>query len=206
VSDSATRLSILAALQQDPNDAEAWRKIVARYGRRIFGWARGRGLQPPDCEDVTQQVLVRLSGVLRTFKYDSKKGRFRDYLRTITQNAVVDFLRRNGRRPRGTGSDAIARALDSEEARTDLWHRLAQEYDLELFEMACLGVRERVGNEVWERFWLTIPLGVGGGGESPDGAARRLGVLVGLIYQARHKTLPLLSEEVERLGGRNLVD
>ncbi len=203
MSDSDTHPSMFGRLRENPHDPQTWKQIVARYGRRIFAWARGRGLGAADCEDVTQQVLMRLSGALQTFEYDRGKGRFRDYLRQMTRHIVIDFLRKGQRRPACAGGSAVARALDSEEARTDLWRRLEEEFDLELFELACRRVQMRVRPETWERFLLNLPPELGGGGLSPEEAAARVGGRASAIYQARYKVLPLLQEEVERLGGRN---
>ena len=151
---------------------------------------------------MTQQVLLRLAGVLKTFEYDRDKGRFRDYLRRMTRHAVIDFLKKAGRSPLTSGRDAVAQALDGEEARTDLFRRLEEEYDLELFEMACRRVQMSVSKETWERFTLVLPERLGGAGLSPEEAAARVGGRASLIYQARYKVLPLLREDVARLGGR----
>jgi RNA polymerase sigma-70 factor (ECF subfamily) len=203
VTDSDTHPSMFGRLRKNPHDLATWKSIVSRYGGRIFAWARGRGLGAEDCEDVTQQVLMRLSGLLQTFEYDREKGRFRDYLHRMTRNIAIDLLRKRRRRPMASGSDAIAEVLDSEEARADLSRRLEEEFDLELFELACQRVKKLVSKDTWERFLLNLPQGLGGGGLSPEEAATRIGGRAGLIYQARYKVLPLLQEEVERLGGRN---
>ena len=74
-SGSATRTgSVLLLLLGNPTDAECWTNFVDRYAPKIYGWCRQRGLQEPDAEDVTQEVLTQLVQKLRTFSYDPHKG------------------------------------------------------------------------------------------------------------------------------------
>src|SRR6188768_4069969 len=92
---SATHVSLLARLRLDPRDQAAWDAFVERYGGRIFRWCRGRGLQEPDAEDVTQNVLVDLSRQMRTFEYrpvPGRQGSFRAWLHQVTYRAWCDFL------------------------------------------------------------------------------------------------------------------
>ena len=49
-----------------------------------------RGLQPADAEDVTQDVLLRLSRALKMFTYDPSRT-FRGWLRAVTLHALNDF-------------------------------------------------------------------------------------------------------------------
>jgi RNA polymerase sigma-70 factor (ECF subfamily) len=61
----------LGRLRHAPADQSAWGEFVDRYGRKIYGWCRHWGLQEPDAEDVTQDVLLKLAEKMRTFAYDA---------------------------------------------------------------------------------------------------------------------------------------
>jgi RNA polymerase sigma-70 factor (ECF subfamily) len=69
----------------------AWDAFVARYGAQIAAWCRQWRLQPADADDVTQNVLLKLAGYLRTFAYDPGR-RFRGQLRVMAHNACKDYL------------------------------------------------------------------------------------------------------------------
>jgi RNA polymerase sigma-70 factor (ECF subfamily) len=204
MSNSSTHTSLFAALQEDPRDAATWAKIVDRYGPLIYGWARARRLGHEDAEDVMLNVLTRLLTVLETFEYDRSRS-FRGFLCRVTQRAVSDFLDVQRRQPSGGKGAAVVAALEAEEARSELWQRLEQEYDLELFEQGCRRVELQVSKEVWQRFQATLPERLGGLGLDDDEAAHRLGVRVALIYQARYKLRPKLVEAIRRLGGNDLL-
>src|SRR4051812_13134514 len=87
-----TRASLLFRLQETPGDRLAWEHFAARYGPMVLAWCRRWGLQDADAADVTQDVLTRLTQKLPEFRYDPAK-RFRGWLRTVTQHALVDFQR-----------------------------------------------------------------------------------------------------------------
>jgi RNA polymerase sigma factor (sigma-70 family) len=175
-------------------------EFVRRYGRRIYAWARARGLKTQDAEDIMQDVLIRLLKVLRTFTYDREK-RFSGLVCVITQHAVNDLLQERRRQPQGTGSEAIAELLASMEAADDLGRQLEEEYKRERFDEACRRVQLRVTPLVWRRFWLTVDEGLGGGGLSIQEAAEREEVEAKCIHQARYKVIGQLNKEIRRLDG-----
>ena len=63
---SRTSVTLLGRLRQDPKDQAAWNDFVARYEPRILQWCRGWGLQESDAQDVTQDVLLKLNGLMAT--------------------------------------------------------------------------------------------------------------------------------------------
>ncbi len=192
--DDSTSSTLLRRLALSPPDEVAWGEFVKRYGPRIFQWCRGWGLQEADILDVSQAVLVRLSIRLQRFEYDRSRS-FRGWLRSVVRNAVQDGL--TGRDAvLGTGTTDMIERLASVEARDDLARRLEQEFDLELLEVATVIVRARIAPKTWEAYELTAREGL-----SPAEVARRLGMRVGTVYQARSRVTQMLQEEVRRLEG-----
>lgn len=66
----------------------AWHDFVDRYGTKILGWCRKRGLSREASEDITQEVLLRLHRSMRG--YDRSQS-FRGWLYVVTMNAITDF-------------------------------------------------------------------------------------------------------------------
>ena len=91
--EDATRPSLLMQVR-DHADAEAWRTFALLYAPLIYGYCRKSGLQDADAADVTQEVLKQVSQSIGGFDYDPLKGRFRDWLRTVTRHKVCRFLDR----------------------------------------------------------------------------------------------------------------
>jgi RNA polymerase sigma factor (sigma-70 family) len=84
----ATQPTLLQRLR-DPADEDAWRTFEFRYRELIVRFARSRGQQQADAEDIAQLVLSSLFGSLRRFEYNRSRGRFRDYLFRCTRNAIA---------------------------------------------------------------------------------------------------------------------
>jgi RNA polymerase sigma-70 factor (ECF subfamily) len=188
-----TRASLLLRLRQEPTDQRAWDEFVARYGPNIAAWCRQWRLQPADADDVTQNVLLKLAGYLRTFAYDPGR-RFRGLLRVMAHNACKDYLAGKHRAVAASGDTGVQSVLESVEARDDLAGRLEATFDQERLELARECVRRRVEPHTWEAFRLTALEG-----KSGAEAAAVLGLKVGTVFKAKSKVLQMLREEIERL-------
>ena len=194
---SATHVSLLARLRLDPRDQAAWDAFVERYGRRIFGWCRGRGLQEPDAEDVTQNVLIDLARQMRTFEYrpaPGRQGSFRAWLHQVTYRAWCDFL--SSRPAPAVGGSEAQERLDGAEAREELLGYLEEAFDLELLEQARARVCQRVEPQTWKAFQLTALDGL-----PAAEVAGQVGLEVAAVYKAKSRVLQMLREETRRLEG-----
>jgi RNA polymerase sigma-70 factor (ECF subfamily) len=188
--------STLLVLLRAPDDPSAWDAFVQRYGPRIYGWCRQRGLQEADAENVTQEVLLQLVQKLRTFRYDPGKGTFRGWLRALTRHAWADYLAGQGRAGAGSGDPAVLGRLEAVEAREDLLKNLAQAFDLELLEEAQARVRLRVSPRDWQIFQRLAV-------EGRPGAevAGELRMTVSAALMAKCRVQKKFREEIRRLGG-----
>src|SRR5262245_18672397 len=85
-----TRVTLLSQLRHAPCDQAGWAEFIERYGRHIYRWCRRWRLQDADAEDVTQNILVKLTQKLRAFVYDPSRS-FRGWLKTVAHHAWRDF-------------------------------------------------------------------------------------------------------------------
>ena len=188
-----TSTTLLDRVGLSPNDEVAWARFVALYGSKIRGWCRRWGLQDADSEDVTQDVLLRLAQKLGAFNYDPSRS-FRGWLRTVTQNALADFLAARKRQCSGSGDDAVLEQLQSVQARDDLIEHLKDQFDSEIVALACARARARVETQTWEAFRLTAYEGCSG-----DDVAKRLGMTRATVFKAKSRVLEFLREEIKQL-------
>src|SRR3954452_19955241 len=114
-----TRVTLLNQLRHDPSDQAGWDEFVERYGRHIYRWCRQWNLQDADAEDVTQDILMKLTRKLRDFKYDSARS-FRGWLKTVTHHAWKDFVDSRRHSERAAGDSLVHEQMLSVEAREDL--------------------------------------------------------------------------------------
>ena len=193
--DAASRTgSVLLLLLSNPADSHCWNAFVERYGPKIYGWCRQRGLQEADAQDVTQEVLTQLVQKLRNFAYDPHKGSFRGWLKTLTHHAWSDYLE-SRQRAGAAGEDKVMRErLDSLEAREDLLTTLAETFDLEVLAEA----QARVQLQVTPRDWKIFEALALEGRPGPD-VAKELGMTVTAVLMAKSRVQKKLREQIRRL-------
>ena len=192
-SEFATRVTLLGRLRAAPDDPAAWSEFVAWYGGKIYAWCRAWGLQEADAQDVTQEVFLNLSVRMHDFRYDPR-GSFRAWLKTLTHHAWRDYLEKQRRPGRGSGSESVMERLAAVAAQEDLASRLAEAFDQEVLKEAAARVRLRIEPRTWDAFNLLAIEG-----RSGAEVARRLRMKVATVFVARSKVQRMLREEVSRL-------
>jgi RNA polymerase sigma-70 factor (ECF subfamily) len=145
---STTSVTLLARLRHDPTDQAAWSDFVARYGPEILRWCRRWRLQKADAEDVTQDVLLKLHGLMARFVYNSS-GSFRGWLKTLTYHAWRDLAAERRKAVGGGCEGSVAELLDSLQAGDDLVAQLDGEFRREVMDRAKERVRQRVAPRTW---------------------------------------------------------
>jgi RNA polymerase sigma-70 factor (ECF subfamily) len=148
---------------------------------------------PREADDMVQEVLVKLVGIIGSFEYGAKPGRFRGWLKTVTKNLMAELKRS---RPSSIfASDSVLRSLAAQkEACDDLERRLTAEHDLQLLELARERVRPRVDPKTWAAYLATAERG-----RRSAEVATELGMPVGSVYQARYNVTRLLKREIAAL-------
>jgi RNA polymerase sigma-70 factor (ECF subfamily) len=188
-----TRLTLLDQLRQDPSDQAGWDEFVECYGRHIYRWCRQWKLQDADAEDVTQDILVKLTQRLRVFAYDPSRS-FRGWLKTVAHHAWRDFDDSRRRARRAAGASQVQELMLTLEAREDLAQKLEEAFDLELLEAAKVRVRLRVAPHTWEAFRLMAFEGL-----PVVEVAGRVQLQVAMVYVAKSKVQRMLQEEIGKL-------
>ena len=139
---SLTSVTLLARLGHDPRDQAAWSDFVARYGPGILRWCRRWRLQEADAEDVAQDVLLKLNGLMGRFVYDPS-GSFRGWLKTLTHHAWRDLAAERRRSGFGGGDQSVLELLGSLQAGDDLAEQLDADFRREVMDRAMERVRQR---------------------------------------------------------------
>jgi RNA polymerase sigma-70 factor (ECF subfamily) len=188
-----TRVTLLTRLRQDPSDPAGWDEFVEHYGRHIYRWCRQWNLQDADAEDVTQDILVKLTQKLRAFVYDPSRS-FRGWLKTVAHHAWRDFNDSRHHAHRAAGDSGVWQLMLTVEAREDLAQRLEDAFDLELLEAAKVRVRLRVAPHTWDAFRLMALEGL-----PVAEVAARVHLQLAMVYVAKSKVQRMLREEIGKL-------
>lgn len=186
-----TRPSLLVRIR-DLRDSNSWTEFVELYSPLIRRFIRRSNLQDADAADVTQQVLADVSRLIGKFDYDRNKGRFRNWLFTVTRTAVSRHFRVHSRCPSGTGDTSNQLRLENQPADDLSEERWNIEYRKRLFEWAAEKIRGEVQPHTWQAFWLSTVEG-----QSPTAVAERLGIRVGAVYVAKNRVIARLQDRLQ---------
>ncbi len=188
-----TRRSLLLRVR-DSSDVAAWSEFEARYRELITRYARARGLQPADADDVCQAVMTKLCRSLRSFEYDPQKGRFRTYLHRAVRNEVAEQFSRPNRPPHAVGTEeATIRVVDVDDSADGLWEREWENHHLRLAMLTIRETFDEASVSVFERL-LT--------GESPEAVSVRFGT----TSQAVHKIKQRIRNRMHELIARQVAE
>ncbi len=187
--DQSTSLSLLErARRRDPT---AWDRLVGLYRPLVLFWCRRAGLHDPDTEDVSQEVFAAAAAGLERFHRDQPGDTFRGWLRGITRNQVLMYLRRHQNRQRAEGGsegwdllqnipDPVGSADEEEQTEVSrLYHRALEQ------------LRGDFEERTWQAFCRTVL-----DGRSPSTLTAELGMTAPAIRQAKARVLRRLKEEV----------
>ncbi len=190
----STSLTLLGAMQNVAQRAEAWRKFMKRYEPHLQRWLARHGVQGASADDLMQIVFLKL--LSRLASYDPAKGKFGSWLGSVLKHAMLDEIRRQARRPGDEaqgGSAFLAKLEQVAEAESD---SLAEDLETILREQDHVieEVQKRVEPKSWQAYWrMRIAIQ---GSAAKIGA--ELGMSVGAVHQAAHRVAALLREEGER--------
>lgn len=180
---------------RDLDDQAAWKEFVERYAPSIYGWCRFHQLSQADAADVTQDVLYKLVSAIQSFRYDSSRGRFRSWLKTVTRNALRDYVRESKRAAQGTGDTATLRLLSEvgdQRFEDELAALVEAEAQHELLKSAEEQVQTVVSPHTWQAYVLTVHEKC-----SARDAAARLNLRVTDVYVAKSRVISRLKQLVQ---------
>lgn len=189
VRELSTHASLLAKLKLGGND-DAWSEFDDRYRELLFLFARRRGLQAADADDVAQETLAATHRALPRFDYDPAKGRFRSWLKTAALRTIL-----NRRRP---AADALPHAADDAPGLAALaadpeleaaWETEWRRYHV---RVATAKARMEFNAKDFAAFEATAVEG-----RPATEVAAALGLTPDSVYQAKSRLLRRIREHVE---------
>ncbi len=125
-----TRLSLLERVR-NRDDNDSWQEFFAIYEPFLTSVARRCGLNQSQAADAVAEVLAICVQKLPEFQYSREQGRFRGWLKTITQRIVIGQWRRTQRRPEEVplGEERIDPPVQADDVWED-WDRAHREHIL----------------------------------------------------------------------------
>ncbi|MFO0844032.1 MAG: sigma-70 family RNA polymerase sigma factor [Gemmataceae bacterium] len=188
-SELRTQASLLVRIR-DARDVPAWTAFVELYGPVVYRYSRRRGVQDADAADLLQEVLAEVARCIQEFQYQPERGRFRDWLFTVTRRRLNRFFERK-KRPGAAGEPAPLDLVAAQPADAE-W---TSEFNGQVLRAALERARPQFEPETWrafERAWLEHQPAVA--------VAAELGIPVDKVYVAKSRVLKRLEQEVRLLA------
>ena len=186
-----TRASLLFRLR-DSQDHEAWVEFVEIYEPVIYRQLRKCSLQDADARELMQEFFIAVSRRIEHWELAKERGSFRGWLRRVTRNLVINWMKHGQRRMMAFGGQE-SQSLFADIAADDCPESI--EFDTELrrstFQRASESVRQEQSPKAWQAFWSTAI-----DGKTPAIVARELGMSVGAVRVAKCRVLARLKEVV----------
>src|SRR4051812_22318297 len=167
----STHASLLLRLR-DPHDHAAWVEFVAIYEPAIYRLLRRQGLQDADARDVMQELFLAVSRSIDRWDPAREKGSFRGWLRRVSRNLVINWLKHRDRRVtevRGADLQGMLDLFPAAEGPENVV--FDRELRRAVFHRAAERVRGEVQPATWQAFWETSIVGT-----SPAHVAKKLGM------------------------------
>lgn len=171
------------------DDQVAWTRFVDLYAPLIFDWGCRAGLNETDAADLSQEVLIQLLAELPKFEYSPARGRFRDWLRTVTVNKCRELQRKKKDVACG-GDDRMSQFEDSKPGQA-FWEI---EYQQRVIARALQLMQTDFETRVWQAAWKQLV-----DDQKPAAVAEELGISVASVYQARSRVVRQLREQLQYL-------
>ena len=115
-----------------PKADAAWEELVSRYEGRLRAYVRRRLRDHAATDDAVQETFI---GFLNSLTNYDDKRELQTWLFTIASHKVTDQMRKSGRRPYQTGSEAdeeqMGRAADGRQRAASSIARSKERVDLE---------------------------------------------------------------------------
>src|SRR5262249_13032242 len=145
-----------------------------------------------DARDMTQQVLVRISGAIDRYRPDGADASFRRWLYRIARNVVVTFLTRQSRQPVLLDDLQMAEMAETPFAASDESERFDREEQQQVLAWATEQVRREFRDTTSQAFVETSIHG-----RPIADVARELELSPGSVYVARSRIIARLRSKVE---------
>lgn len=197
LTNSSTKMSLLAKLADDKGREDVWPTFVERYGKAIHAWCLKWGASSEDAEDIVQQTLLTVFLKLEHFKHGGRYT-FRAWLRQIARHTWLKIIEKSAKAT-VVDSDEMERltsikSLKTIGARDDLINAFDQLACEEIRDMAFSKVRERVSEQTWQAYIMSDH-------DKSSGVeiASHLGMSIGAVRLSAYRVRLMLNDELARI-------
>lgn len=192
--DNETRLTLIQrAMDQD--DENAWNEFVAVYNNYIYVIIRQMNVPTDDCDDLLQQIFLKIWKGFPNFEYGKNRSKFRTWLGNVSHSVVYDYFRK--RKSISNKQNKV-----SEESLNDSFKSISEpeieeiverEWRVYISNLAMQNLKKVFSGNAIEAFELSLK-------EVPgEEIASKLGIALDSVYMLKSRVKKRLIEEIKML-------
>jgi len=184
-----TRSTLLMRIR-DRDDSAAWEEFLTIYGPLLERYARRYGLSHADAEDVRAQCIEVVVRQIGDFRYDRARGGFKNWLRRIAYNKIIDLRRKRREVPAESQEIRVVPAAGPtpEEEWDAEWTRHHLNYCVKL-------VKREVSETTYRAFWLLVFEE-----KSVEEVCAILNINANQAYKAKSRVLERIRQKMAAIG------
>lgn len=194
VSQNERSSGLSLAIRLRDGSMTAWTELVDLYGPLVDAWCLRYGLEEAARADIGQEIFLAVYKNIGNFDPHREGATFRGWLWRITNNKILERLRRDhGPSARG-GSTGVA----SMNQIADPFIDSESEFTINdasstagLVRRALDQIRDSFEENTWEAFWRTAALG-----RTATQVAEEIGLSAASVRQAKSRVLRRLRQQL----------
>ncbi len=186
---NTTRASLLVRIK-DADAGEAWAEFHELYAPLIYRYARKRGLNHEDADDIRSECYKAIVQQIADFKYDYTKGRFKAWLRTIVDRRTIDLFRK--KREHQANSADFAQLEAAHQSPEEVWDA---EWQSQHLRHCVQQLRGEVSPTTFKVFDIVVVQD-----RSVAEACAELGMNPNQVYKAKARMLDRVRERMAEFG------
>lgn len=187
-----TRQTLIQRVKNQ-HDEPSWEEFAGIYRGYIYTVIRNMGIAESDREELVQQTLIKLWEKLPDIDCNHK-GRFRNWLGTLTKNCVIDFIRKRERDYALLQKVSVEKELEQFNMALPDINRISERaWKEHLTLMALANIEPHFSGKAVQVFRLSLA------GASVPRIADELNIRQDSVYRLKTRVKARLIEEIQRL-------
>lgn len=189
-----TRLTLIQRAMNH-EDEQAWNEFVEVYKNYIYVIIRQMNVSKDDCDDLLQQVFVKIWKGFEDFEYGKNRSKFRTWLGGVTHRAVIDYFRKE--KSLAKKQDKVS--SDSEYTdfmsftQSEVEQMAEKEWRIYISNLAMQNIKKIFSGKAIEAFEMSVA-------EVPgEEIAEKLGIALDSVYNLKSRVKKRLVEEIKIL-------
>jgi len=176
-------------------DESSWNRFTDAYTPYMRMIILSMGLRHHDTEDLVQSIILKAWKNLPDFNYKPDSGSLRSWLKTITKNTVLSFLKKKSTKEASLDEIQENSVMDHNPVtEAEIYDCMDKQWEIYISNLAWDNVKDEFGETV-QQIFLKLSKG-----ESIEQIAVDLDVKENTVYQSRKRVKNRLYREIRRLN------